>query len=80
MLGSCYERFGGLQQNEKKSSYWYRKAAMQGVAMAEYDLGKAYYHGRGVRQSSTQALYWYKKAETQGFCDGSEIRRIEKGN
>nr|WP_264674926.1 SEL1-like repeat protein [Acidithiobacillus sp. HP-6] len=48
--------------------------------MAEYDLGKAYYHGRGVRQSSTQALYWYKKAETQGFCDGSEIRRIEKGN
>ena len=43
-----------------------RKAADQGVASAQYNLGGMYYRGEGVAQDYTQALFWYRKAADQG--------------
>jgi TPR repeat protein len=46
--------------------YWYRKAAEQGNAGAQNNLGDCFYAGRGVAQDYSQAAYWFGKAAEQG--------------
>ena len=48
---------------------WYRKAAKQGDAEAQYNLGGMYVQGRGVRQDDAQAVQWYRKAAEQGQAE-----------
>jgi uncharacterized protein len=45
---------------------WYRKAAEQGHAAAQNNLGAMYAHGRGVPQDYAAAASWYRKAAEQG--------------
>jgi uncharacterized protein len=45
---------------------WYRKAADQGNANAQFNLGKMYDDGDGVPQDHAEALKWYLKAADQG--------------
>ena len=45
---------------------WYRKAAEQGIAKAQFNLGVMYFEGRGVQQDDTEAVAWYRKAAEQG--------------
>lgn len=42
-----------------------RKAAEQGDASAQAELGFMYYKGRGVRQNYLEAAKWYRKAAEQ---------------
>ena len=44
---------------------WYRKAAEQGVALAQYNLGFMYSKGRGVPQDYVQAHMWYNLAASR---------------
>ena len=44
---------------------WYTRAAEQGYAEAQYNLGYMYEQGRGVAQDYTQAVDWYRKAAEQ---------------
>jgi TPR repeat protein len=46
---------------------WYRKAADQGNADAQNNLGVAYYNGKGVAQDYALAARWYRKAADQGL-------------
>ncbi|HEY3326356.1 MAG TPA: tetratricopeptide repeat protein [Novimethylophilus sp.] len=45
----------------------YRKAAEQGEAQAQFNLGWMYYTGQGVTQDYRQAADWYHKAAEQGL-------------
>jgi TPR repeat protein len=45
---------------------WWRKAAVQGHAKAQYYLGDCYYKGDGVVTDKTEAVKWYNKAAEQG--------------
>ena len=45
---------------------WFRRAAAQGYASAEYQMGQMYDFGFGVAQDNTQALAWYRKAAEHG--------------
>ena len=45
-----------------------RKAADQGDAQAQHNLGFMYHDGRGVAQDYTQARFWYRKAADQGHA------------
>jgi TPR repeat protein len=45
---------------------WLEKAAAQGNAVAEYNLGVRYDFGRGVPQDYAKAREWYEKAAAQG--------------
>ena len=47
---------------------WYRKAADQGYALAQTNLGVMYAQGRGVPQDYAQAMQWYRKAADQGIA------------
>ena len=48
---------------------WYRKAAEQGDAFAQHNLGFMYENGRGVAQDYAEAMRWYRKAAGQGDAD-----------
>ena len=50
----CY----GINQDYDEAAKWYRLAAEQGDANAQYILG--------VEQSNTEAAKWYRKAAEQG--------------
>lgn len=73
-LGMAYE-FGedeeflgvlGIEKDFEEAVKWYRKAAEQGYASAQKDLGDCYYFGQGVDVDNVEAVKWYRKAAEQG--------------
>ena len=49
---------------------WYRKAAEQGHALAQYLVGSMYANGaEGFTKNDVRAAYWYRKAAEQGHAD-----------
>jgi hypothetical protein len=56
-----------VPQDYAQAVAWWRKAADQGFAGAQYNLGMMYAHGEGVPQDYAQAITWYRKAANQGF-------------
>ena len=68
-LGLMYYKEEGVLKDDKKSVYWYNKAAKQGNAAAQTQLGTMYETGiRGVLQDYKKAVYWYNKAANQGYA------------
>ena len=55
-----------MSQNYKKAIGWYQKAAEQGYASAQYNLGVMYNDGKGVPQNYQKAYFWYSIAVTNG--------------
>ena len=49
---------------------WYKAAAEQGDADAQFYLGNMYYKGQGVKQDYAQAVKWHKAAAKQGNARG----------
>lgn len=48
-----------------KAAEWYRKAADQGHAEAQFKLGKMYATGNGVEKDEGKAAEWHRKAAAQ---------------
>jgi TPR repeat protein len=48
---------------------WWRKAAEQGNALAQYNLAGMYFKGDGVAKDSTEAAKWVRKAAEQGIAE-----------
>ena len=44
---------------------WYSKAADQGEAIAQYNLGRSYYRGQGVLQDYVEAHKWVNLAASR---------------
>ena len=53
-------------QNYAQALIWYRLAADQGNARAEYNLALAYQNGEAVPKDMAQAMAWYRKSADQG--------------
>jgi alpha/beta superfamily hydrolase len=56
-------------QDRTQAFEWYRKAAEQGLAVAQLNVGIAYDEGLGIPQDYTQAIEWYRKAAEQGLVN-----------
>lgn len=54
-------------KDDQQAVAWYRKAAEQGDAHAQFILGLMYFDGRGVAKDDLQAVTWYRKAAEQGY-------------
>src|SRR6266581_506625 len=55
----------GVTKDAGDALKWYRKAAQQGVAEAQYNLGVCYDKGLGVEKDAVEAVNWYRKAADQ---------------
>ncbi|EEZ74589.1 Sel1 repeat protein, partial [Neisseria lactamica ATCC 23970] len=67
-------------QDDAEAVRWYRQAAEQGLAQAQFNLGGMYAEGRGVRQDLALAQEWYGKACQNGdqkACDN--YQRLKAG-
>jgi hypothetical protein len=67
-----YYNGNGVIQDYKQAVAWYQKAADQGNAGAQYNLGFMYKNGYGVNKDSKQAVAWYQKAADQGDVDAKQ--------
>jgi TPR repeat protein len=55
-----------IPQDYTKALFWYTKAAEQGHASAQYNLGVMYDNSVGVPEDDATAVIWYTKAAEQG--------------
>ena len=74
-LGFLYQK----KHDYEKAIEWYEKAAAQGNALAQSNLGYMYDKGLGIEQNYAKAKEWYEKAASQAYvgsqCDlGNRIR------
>ena len=67
-----YRNGHGVDVNHKKAFEWYEKAAEQGHAYAQYNLGVMYERGLCVDQSDSIAMRWYGKAAAQSHKGAQE--------
>ncbi|MEP3200725.1 MAG: peptidoglycan-binding protein [Rhizobiaceae bacterium] len=63
--------------NNTEAVIWYRKAAEQGNAAAQYHLGKMYSEGKGVEQAGDVALQWFLKAGKQGHPEAIKAAKAQ---
>ena len=67
-----YEKGRGVKQDYVEAVKWYRKAAEQGHAKAQFILGGLYLLGEGVQVNKSLAKEWLGKACDNGDQDGCE--------
>jgi len=65
-LAKKYYDGDGISKDYGKAVYWYTKAAEQGYATAQNNLGICYENGQGVPKDNVKAVSWYTKAAEQG--------------
>jgi hypothetical protein len=75
-IGNLYHFGWGVSQDYTTAREWYEKAAAQGNADAQFQLGVLYQLGRGVPENHARALEWYEKAAAQG--DQHAIEMLKK--
>ena len=57
-----YSTASGIPRAKETAVEWFRKAAAQGNARAQYNLGTTYASGTGIPRSPEQAFYWYRQS------------------
>jgi len=71
-----YDKGLGVPQDYKTAVKWYRFAAKQGDANAQFNLGVMYGMGMGVTKDYVYALMWWNIAASSGNKDAVKNRDI----
>jgi TPR repeat protein len=59
----------GIAKDAMEAAKWYRKAAEQNLADAQYNLAVCYEQGTGVAKDEAEAVKWYCKAAEQNLAN-----------
>ena len=71
---------GGVTRDYLKAFEWNLKAAEQGLARAQTNLGVLYKDGNGVTKDKQKAEEWIRKAAEQGNDSAIKaLKNMEKG-
>jgi TPR repeat protein len=62
----------GVAKDLVEAVKWHHKAAKQGHADAQFNLGMRFKNGQGVAKDPVEAVKWYRKAAEQGHADAQE--------
>jgi TPR repeat protein len=57
----------GLAKDEAEAVRWFRKAAEENHALAQFNLAVCYENGQGVAKDEVEAVKWYRKAAEQDY-------------
>ena len=75
-----YYGYDYVRKNLTKAVEWYTKAAEQGHAKAQFNLGLCYEYGIGVEKDLIKAMEWYTKASKHGYEKAKERLLSIKNN
>ena len=75
-----YAQGQGVVQDYVEAGKWYRLAAEQGNASAQYNLGVMYGKGQGVPMDTVRAHMWFNLAAVTGNADAVKNRDIAAKN
>ncbi|MBQ7306959.1 MAG: toll/interleukin-1 receptor domain-containing protein [Clostridia bacterium] len=65
-VGYCYELGIGFSSPDYTTAMcWYLRAANNGFAISQNNIGNLYYHGKGYTKDYKKAIEWYQKAADQ---------------
>ena len=70
-MGVKYANGEGVPEDDAQAVSWYREAAAQGLADAQYNLGVMYANGEGAPEDYVRAYAWLNLAAAQGL-EGAE--------
>ena len=65
-----YSKGQGVPQDRKAAIKWYKLAAKQGHANAQFNLGVAYYYGEDIVQDYKSAFNLFEQVAEQGYAVG----------
>ena len=69
-----------VPEDDAEAVRWYRLAAEQGYANAQYNLGLMYDNGDGVPEDDAEAVRWYRLAADQGNTSAQyNLERLSDG-
>lgn len=71
-LGLMYDWGSGVPRDSGEAVKWYRKAAAQGDAWAQFYLSGKYHLGSGVPRDFGEAVKWLRKAAEQGHAGAQD--------
>ena len=66
----------GVPQDYAEAVKWYRLAADQGFAAAQFNLGTMYYNGQGVPKDLVEAYAWWFISAAGGDADAANNRNV----
>jgi TPR repeat protein len=66
----------GVAKDPVEAVKWYHKAAEQGDADAQFNLGVCFDNGEGVAKDPVEAVKWYRMAAEQG--DARARKKLER--
>jgi len=66
----------GLDRDMASAGVWFRRAAEQDLAEAQFNLALILESGDGVRKDLAQAFYWCRRAADQGFTNAQDMLGI----
>ena len=61
-----YDNGVAVAKSEKVATNWYRRAAEQGNADAQSNLGVKYFFGKSLAQNDLKAYVWFSVAAANG--------------
>ena len=64
-----YDNGEGVPKDDREAVKWFRRAAGQGFADAQFNLGLMYANGEGVPEDDREAVKWYRRAAEQGHAN-----------
>ena len=74
-----YDKGMGVTQNKKAAVKWYKRAAEQGVAVAQFNLGMMHKRGHGTPKTWVLAHMWWNIAAKNRYTDAAvNMKEIEK--
>jgi len=75
-LSLAHDLGEGVEENKAEAAKWFRLAAEQDHAKAQYYLGNAYRIGQGVEEDQAEAVKWFLRAiesELEDEFDEAEV-------
>ena len=72
-LALMYENGKGVAQNYAKAVQWYRHAANQDFAEAQFNVGRMFAAGYGVDKNDLEAMSWFRRAAQQGYAKAKNL-------
>ena len=58
-----------IPRNQEAAFSWFMKAGEQGLAPAQYQVGRLLFYGQGVARNQQEAVNWYYVAAEQGHME-----------